>query len=189
MNAFKLLLAAAGTIPLISAFNMAQANDATLRISDDSAHAQVNLTANDSNIDVGAGYMYHEGSRNIINIDLHAKGQTAIGNLPTTVGVGLQFTGFDDDGTKGSALGLGGFARMNIPELPGLSFETALHYAPSILSFGDSDDLTSLRIQANYRIIQSADVFAGYNYLHTEIDDDPDITLDEGVFVGMKLMF
>jgi len=189
MNVSKLLLAVTSIIPLISISTLTQASDATLRLSDDSVHGQVNLSNNASNLDFGAGYMYHEGSRHIINIDLHSKGQTAIGNLPTTVGVGVQLTGYDVDDFEGGAVGLGGFARLNMPEVPGLSFEGALHYAPSILSFSDSEDLTRLRIQANYRLIQTADVFAGYHYLNTDIDGGSDFTLDEGVFVGMKLMF
>lgn len=189
MKVSKLLLAITSVIPLMNMTSIAQASDATIRLSDDSVHGQVNLSNNASNLDFGAGYMYHEGSRHIINIDLHAKGQTAIGNLPTTVGIGAQLTGYDTDDIEGGAIGLGGFARLNVPEVPGLSFEGALHYAPSILSFTDSEDMTRLRVQANYRLIQTADVFAGYHYLNTDLDGGSDFTLDEGLFIGMKLMF
>ncbi len=189
MKAPKLWLTVASSLPLIIATSAAQASDFSLRVSDDSAHAQVNLSNNAANMDFGAGYMYHDGSRHILNIDLHAKGQTAVGNLPTTAGVGVQFTGFEDDDLDGAAVGLGGFARVNIPTVPGLSFEGALHYAPTILSFSDADEMTRLRIQGNYRIIQNADVFLGYHYLNADLDGGSDVTLDEGVFVGMKLMF
>ncbi|UZE95181.1 YfaZ family protein [Alkalimarinus alittae] len=189
MKASKLLLAASIVTPLIAGSTVAHANDVSLRISDDSVHTQVNISPNSSTIDFGAGYMYHEGSRHIINIDMHAKGQTAIGNLPTTVGVGVQATGFDDKQIDGGALGLGGFARLNLPSVPGLSFEGALHYAPSILSFGDADDLTRFKAQVNYRVIQNADVFLGYHFLNTDLEHSNDVTLDEGIFAGMKLLF
>lgn len=189
MNAIKLLLATSITIPLMAGSTLANASDASLRISNDSVHTQLNLTPNNANVDFGAGYMYHEGSRHIINIDIHAKGQTAIGNLPTTAGIGVQATGFDDKNIDGGAVGLGGFARLNIPSVPGLSFEGALHYAPSILSFGDADDLARVRAQVNYRVIQNADVFLGYHYLNTDLDGGRDVTLDEGIFAGMKILF
>ncbi len=51
---------------------------------------------------------------------------------------------WDQSRADGGAVGLGGFATVNIPDVPGLSFTGGLHYAPSILSFGDSDDMTSL---------------------------------------------
>ncbi|MFD2229695.1 YfaZ family outer membrane protein [Alkalimarinus sediminis] len=189
MKASKLLLATSIIVPLMAGSTLANASDVSLRISNDSVHTQVNLSPNNSNIDLGAGYMYHEGSRHIINLDLHAKGQTAIGNLPTTAGIGVQATGYDDKRIDGGALGLGGFARLNIPSVPGLAFEGALHYAPSILSFGDSDDLTRVRAQVNYRVIQNADVFLGYHYLNTDLDGGSDVTLDKGIFAGMKLLF
>ncbi|WP_250657328.1 YfaZ family outer membrane protein [Alkalimarinus coralli] len=189
MNVSKLFLAASTALPLIAGSTIALASDVSLRISDDSVHSQVNVTPNGSNIDLGAGYMYHEGSRHIVNLDLHAKGQTAVGNLPTTAGVGIQATGFDDDSVDGGAVGVGGFARLNIPSVPGLSFEGALHYAPSILSFGDADDLTRVRAQANYRVIQNADVFVGYHYLNADLEGHSDVTLDKGLFAGMKLIF
>lgn len=189
MKVSKLLLSSSIILPLIAGGTLVQANDVSLRISDDSVHTQVNLSPNSAEIDFGAGYMYHEGSRHIINLDVHAKGQTAIGNLPTTAGVGVQATGFDDNSIDGGALGLGGFARVNLPSVPGLAFEGALHYAPSILSFGDADDLTRVRAQVNYRVIQNADVFLGYHYLNTDLENGADVTLDKGIFAGMKLLF
>lgn len=74
----------------------------------------------------------------------------------------------------------------------GLSFGGSLHYAPSILSFGDSDDMTSVELRGgSYRVIRNAEVFAGYRYLNTELDfaGSPDVNLDEGVLAGIKIFF
>lgn len=182
----------ASRIPLILlslASSSAFAADADISLTNDSAKGQVNFFETTSDMQVGAGYTYHEGSRHIGNIDFHAQGRTALGNLPTTAGLGLRALAWDDDRLDGGAVGLGGFATVNIPEAPGLSFTGALHYAPSILSFGDSDDLTSLELRANYRVIRNAELFAGYRYLNTDIEGGGDINLDEGVLVGMKLFF
>ena len=91
----------------------------------------------------------------------------------------------------GGAVGLGGYATVNIPRVPGLSLTGGLHYAPSILSFGDSDDMTSLELRGSYRVIRNAEVFAGYRYLNTELDSPfrGDVNLDEGVMAGMKIFF
>src|SRR5690606_14744410 len=130
-------------------------------------------------------------SRHIINADFHAQGRTALGNLPTTAGIGMRGVGWDDDDVDGGAIGLGGFATVNIPTVPGLSFGGSLHYAPSILSFGDSDDMTSVELRSSYRVIRNAEVFAGYRYLNTELDfaGSPDVKLDEGVLAGIKIFF
>ncbi|MCK0164316.1 YfaZ family outer membrane protein [Marinobacter sp. S6332] len=167
------------------------ASDLNLSLTNESVKAQVNYFGNNSELQLGTGYTYHEGSRHIGNIDFHAQGRTALGNLPTTAGIGMRGIVWDQDRFNGGAVGLGGFAIVNIPKAPGLSFMGSLHYAPSILSFGDSADMTSIELRANYRVIRNAEVFAGYRYLNTELDfpSDPDVNLDEGVMAGMTIFF
>jgi YfaZ precursor len=165
------------------------AADADISLTNESAKGQINFFQTNSDMQLGAGYTYHEGSRHIGNIDFHAQGRTAVGNLPTTAGLGLRALAWEDDRLDGGAVGLGGFATLNIPEAPGLSFTGALHYAPSILSFGDSDDLTSLELRANYRVIRNAELFVGYRYLSTDFERGGDLDLDEGLMAGMKLFF
>lgn len=166
------------------------ASDLDISLTNESAKAQYNFLENRSELQIGAGYTYHEDSRHIANVDFHAQGQTAIGGLPATAGLGLRALGWDDDDLDGSAIGLGGFGRLNIPEVPGLSVGGSLHYAPSILSFGDSDDMTSVEARVSYRAIRNAEVFAGYRYLNTDLDGvSGDVELDEGVLAGIKIFF
>jgi hypothetical protein len=166
------------------------ANELDLRLNDDAIH--VNYLATNNKTMFGLGYFYKDSNSpvNIINTDLHAKGQTAIGNLPMTIGIGFQGNFFKKDHFKGSALGLGGSVRINIPEAVGLSIETALHYSPEVLSFGDSDEFRRFRVQANYHIIQNADISAGYHYINVGSEDTKsNHTIESGVFLGMKLKF
>lgn len=165
------------------------AADVDISLTNDSAKGQLNFFDATSDMQLGAGYTYHEGKLHIANLDFHAQGRTAMGNLPTTAGLGFRAIGWDSEGPDGGAVGLGGFATVNIPDAPGLSFTGGLHYAPSILSFGDSEDMTSLELRANYRVIRNAEVFGGYRYLNTDLENLEDIHLDEGVVVGMKLLF
>ncbi|MFP3977849.1 MULTISPECIES: YfaZ family outer membrane protein [Marinobacter] len=167
------------------------AADMDLSLTNDSVKGQVNFFGNNNDLQLGAGYTYHEGSRHIANVDFHAQGRTALGNLPTTAGIGMRGIFWDQNRADGGAVGLGGFATVNIPRAPGLSFTGGLYYAPSILSFGDSDDMTSFELRANYRVIRNAELFVGYRYLNTELDypSEPDVNLDEGVLAGMKIFF
>ncbi|WP_417513618.1 YfaZ family outer membrane protein [Marinobacter sp.] len=167
------------------------ASDLDLSLTNDSVKGQVNFFGNNNDLQLGAGYTYHEGSRHIGNVDFHAQGRTALGNLPTTAGIGMRAIGWDDDRVDGGAVGLGGFATVNIPNVPGLSFTGGLHYAPRILSFGDSEEMTSVELRGSYRVIRNAELFAGYRYLNTELDAPyrGDINLDEGIMAGMKIFF
>ncbi len=167
------------------------AGDVDLSLTNDSVKGQVNFFGTNDELQIGTGYTYYDGGRDIFNADFHAQGRTAIGNLPTTAGIGMRGLYWDDDKIDGGAVALGGFATVSIPAVPGLSVTGGLHYAPRILSFGDSDDLTSLELRASYRVIRNAEVFAGYRYLNTELDSPlkGDVDLDEGVMAGMKIFF
>ncbi len=168
------------------------ANEFDLRISDDAIHGNFAISKEDSNAQFGIGYFYkdEDDAINIMNIDLHTKGQTAIANMPTTVGIGFSGNLFKEGDFKGSAIGIGGSVRINIPEAPGVSVESALHYAPDVLAFGDSDEFRRFRLQANYRIIESADISLGYRYLNVGVEDlDKNHTFESGAFLGLKLTF
>ncbi len=180
-------------IPLVAlslATAPVMAADVDLSLTDDSVKGQVNLFDGNSELQLGLGHTYHEGSRNITNLDFHAQGRTALGNLPTTAGLGLRGIYWDDSPLNGGALGIGGYATLNIPNVPGLSFTGSAHFAPDILSFGDSEDLTSIELRGSYRVIRNAEVFAGYRYLNTDLEDfRTDVNLDEGVMAGLKIYF
>lgn len=173
-------------------FSSAIASEFDLRISDDAIHGNITIAKEDSDAQFGLGYFYknEDNAINIMNLDLHTKGQTAIANLPTTVGIGLQANIFKEEEFKGSAVGIGGSIRVNIPDAPGLSIETALHYAPKVLAFGDSDEFRRFRLQANYRIIESADISLGYRYLNVGVEEiNENHTFESGAFLGLKLSF
>lgn len=174
------------------------ANEFDMRISDDAIHGNFTISKENSSAQFGAGYFYKNADTaiNILNLDLHTKGQTAIANLPTTIGIGFQANLFKEEAFKGSAIGIGGSMRVNIPDAPGLSIETDLHYAPSVLAFGDSDEFRRFRLQANYRIIESADISLGYRYLNVGTDFvqngqqiNNNHTFESGAFLGLKLTF
>ncbi len=166
------------------------ANELDLRISDDSIHGNYAVTNEKTVFGLGYFYKNDDSSINIINTDLHAKGQTAIGNLPMTVGIGFQGNFFKEDDFKGSTVGVGGTVRINIPEALGLSIESSLHYAPEVLSFGDANEFRRFRLQANYHIIENADISFGYHYLNVGIENvNMNHTFESGAFLGMKLKF
>jgi len=175
---------------LSSLSSVSFANELDLRISDDSLHGNYTLSNHDSKTVFGLGYFYKndDNAINVVNADLHAKGQTAIGNLPTTVSMGFQGNFYKEEEFKGSAIGVGGTIRINIPSAPGISLESALHYAPKVLAFGDSDEFRRFRIQTNYRIIENADISIGYQYLNVGVEaNGENHAFESGAFLGMKL--
>jgi len=167
------------------------ANDLDLRVSDDAIHGNLTLENDESTLGYGLGYFYKDSNEaiNIVNVDLHTKGQTAISNMPTTVGIGIQGNYFKEDALKGSAIAIGGSVRVNLPDIPGTSIQTEAHYAPDVLAFGDADTYTRANVQMNYRIIRTADISAGYRYLNASLKAGSHRTFESGFFVGIKMNF
>ena len=167
------------------------AGDFDISLTNNSVKGQVNFFNNRSDIQVATGYTYREGRRHIGNLDFYAQGRTAIGNLPTTAGVGFRGLGWSQRSLDGGALMVGGLATVNLPDVPGLSLQGGAHFAPRILSFGDSDRVISVETRVAYRLIPNAEVSAGYRYLNTRLDNAPrkHLNLDEGVLAGLRIFF
>ena len=170
----------------------ANAGEVAFRISNDTIGGGIEGDLGSSGLVAGFEHFYKDRNKsvNISNVNLHTKGQTAIANLPTTIMLGLEATHMKEGKFKGSAIAFGGNVRINIPESPGLSTEFRGHYAPDIVAYGDSDRYTHLRAQVNYRIIQTADISLGYQYLNTGVEGNgKDRTFESGLFAGLKLSF
>ena len=150
------------------------------------------ITTEDPDITFSGGHFYKRGDGEAINVThagAHANGRTALGNMPTTVNLGFEFNYFKEGELQGSAVAVGGIFNVNIPEVPGLSLETAVHYAPGVLAFDDADGFANYRLQGNYRLIQSADVTAGYNIIQVEQKEGDSRTFESKLFVGLRINF
>lgn len=173
----------------MSCFTLASELD--FRLSNDAVNVNFASSSDSSPLSIGLGHFYRdEGDAiNITNLDIHTVGQTAIGNLPTTVLLGMQAVYMSEDKFKGSATAIGGTVRSNLPDTPGLSLEGTVYYAPDILSYGDSDSYARARAQLNYRVIENADLIGGYRYLRTGIKDAGHRTFESGVYIGLRMNF
>ncbi|PID43960.1 MAG: hypothetical protein CSA52_03295 [Gammaproteobacteria bacterium] len=177
------------TVTLCAGISSAQAIETVFTLSDDSAYIKLSASPDVSKASFSAGYLYHQGARHVYHLDAHAQGQTAIGNLPTTTGIGIRGVGFHQKNIDGHGLGLGGFAVINIPEVPGLSVMGSLHYAPSITSFDDAEGIGWLELESRYRMIQNADVKLGYRYIKSGMENSKSQTLDSSFYLGVSLHF
>ena len=98
---------------------------------------------------------------------------------------------FDLDGADldGSALALGGFFRHTLSSANLVSIRADLFYAPSVVSFGDSDRYLELSVRAEYKLMERADLFAGIRKIEIGLEDFNDADIDEGAFAGLVIHF
>ncbi len=157
-------------------------------LTDDSVYGKL-TSSDDIPMHVEAGYLYHEGGRNLAHLDFHAQDVSSFQGQRTHVGIGFRTIGYLEHDTDGLGIGLGGFGEIEINQVPGLSLSAAGHYAPSILTFSDTDSFTWLETSMNYSVMPSADVQLGYRYVEVGFEDGKDRTAESAGFLGVRFNF
>jgi len=139
---------------------------------------------------------------NFLNVDERAKlvgaGIGATNKLEGIEGVELTFgtkliwaeVGVNDDFT---ALPLMAKVRYTFPPLmfniPPVSIESKVLYAPKVLAFGDSEAYSEFRVNAEIEMIESVRVYAGYRNIHTKYKGLSTSLFDTGFYAGLKFSY
>lgn len=91
-----------------------------------------------------------------------------------------------------TSLPLMGKIRYTFPPLmyniPPVSLEGKVMYAPKALSFGDSEAYSEFRASASMEVIESVNVVIGYRNIHTEYKKI-DTLFDTGFYAGLKFTY
>jgi hypothetical protein len=111
--------------------------------------------------------------------------------------IGGRFILSSIDNERSSALALGGELSYFPSIFRQVGILTEFFYAPSILAFRNSEKYMWSSIQVDYFLMDNAGVFVGYRdvSMDKEVDDGlggktmTSITLDDGLFMGLKLRF
>ena len=113
--------------------------------------------------------------------------QTAVNN-ELIGGVGLK--GFVYDATETAfALGLGGFLRYQPTVLKGLGVELMYYYAPTILSFNETERFHEFIARVNYRVHPQARVFFGWTDVGGKYNEYGYQSIDETANFGIRLNY
>ncbi|MCK4441829.1 MAG: hypothetical protein KAU90_07460 [Sulfurovaceae bacterium] len=92
-----------------------------------------------------------------------------------------------------SAMPLMGMARYTFPPLmfniPPVSIEGKVLYAPGALSFGNSDNYSEFRIAGDIEMIENVKVYAGYRNIVTGYPEDTNYLFSNGFYGGLKFTY
>ena len=73
--------------------------------------------------------------------------------------------------------------------IPPISLEARGLYAPSVLSFGDSEDYSEVRFSADIEMIDNVKVYAGYRNIHVSYKGISRNLFDTGYYAGLKFTY
>jgi len=111
-----------------------------------------------------------------------------IEGLSLGLGIKGEYTRFD--GQNFAALPLGVEADMKLPlaTLFPIYVGGALYYAPSVLSFSDSENYLETRIHLDIEPIHNARIEVGYRNIETNVKNR-DVTYNDAWYFGLRLDF
>ena len=140
--------------------------------------------------DMSFGLFYSDDKDYMGTIGLHAAG-TPAGEHPVTFGLGgrIYLGSTDRPDQKFQNIGLGGSVRLTIPANMPQAVVGELHYAPSVTSFGDSDELLDWGFRYELEVTPGVSGFAGYRRLTVDLDRDSSYKVDKRVHFGIRFAF
>ncbi|MFT7409504.1 MAG: hypothetical protein ACI9EX_000075 [Oleispira sp.] len=160
-----------------------------LSLANDSARLGYDAAKVGSGLHISASIMHHEDDSDLLALGMHVVDMREP-NSPLYMGIGGKVFAFKSGDIDGGALGVGGFFRYNISQAPGLSTAGYLYYAPSVVSFNDTEDLTDADIRIQYGLLPTARVYMGYRYSRAKIENIKQaFMLEQGIHFGLKVDF
>nr|WP_293242019.1 YfaZ family outer membrane protein [Panacagrimonas sp.] len=110
-------------------------------------------------------------------------------NTSLTGGLGARVQFVSADSEDGGALALGGNATLKLLRANRLRFNAALWYGPDPASFGDIDEYLEYSVSVGYEVLRDAELYVGYRAVEVGLDGGPDVDLEDGAHIGVRLQF
>ena len=83
--------------------------------------------------------------------------------------------------------------RYTLPPLmyniPPVAFETRFLYAPKVLAFGDSQEYSEFRVNAEVEVIENVSLYTGYRNITTRYNSVANSLFNTGFYAGLKFTY
>lgn len=164
-------------------------------ISKDSAQFQLiqNLKRDEiKRTDYGIGLLYAErGTEETLvgHFGIQVSGLAGIEAPGLTFGAGLEAFLVDIQEYAVSSITLHGLVRYAAPAFDRFAFTAEVFFGPSPVTFMDGKDFLMSAYRLSYEILPGTEVYAGYRKAETTIDGGPELTVEEGGRIGLRLSF
>ena len=178
-------------IALVAASPAATGAGLDLNVNNDAVRITGDLDLS-NNLIVDASLFYHQDNGSVLGAGLHLTGDASGGRSPIEAGLGGRVYWVDSDTAgkdSGAVVPLGGFVQYTFPKFNRFSIGGSVHYAPSVLSFGDLDDYLEYQAWGGYSVLRDGIVYVGYRRIEAGFDGSPDVKFDTDLHVGLKLRF
>ncbi len=145
-----------------------------------------------NNLVVDGTWFHHQDRGDVYGAGLHLTGAATGGRNPVVAGLGGRLLRIDSDAKgrdSGQAIPIGGFVRYTIPGYDRFVVGGSLYYAPDVMSFSDVTKYWEYNAWAGYSVLREGQVYLGLRGIYANFDDSPNVTMDTGMHVGLRLRF
>jgi hypothetical protein len=178
------------TLLTISAAAMADTVDVNLR--DNSAQFQYFASMGRDTLgkaEMHAGLLYVDKKNLLGDLGILVKDEVGKSAPGVSVGVGIKGLTAKAKNNNAAALALGGVVRYSPRPDRRFGIIGQLYFSPNIVTFGDADRYVETGVRFEYEIIPQAAAYVGYRRVNFGLQANPDVTLDEGAYLGVRIMF
>ena len=164
-------------------------------ISKDSAQFQLIETVKSDALkrtQYGVGLLYAErGPEETLmgNLGMQVSGLAGIEAPGLTFGAGVEAFLIDIEQYAVSSITLHGLVRYAAPAFDRFAFTGEVYFGPSPVTFMDGKDFLMSVFRLSYEILPGTEVYAGFRKARTTIDGGPELTVEEGGNIGLRLSF
>ncbi|MGQ0618797.1 MAG: YfaZ family outer membrane protein [Panacagrimonas sp.] len=172
-------------------FDAAIAED-TLRVSVGGPLSRfINLDKGEYDLGVIAGEVEDSGDDKFFSghAGLLLTGDAGATGANVTAGLGARLQYLDGEGDSGGGLALGGQVRVKLPQATRVRFNAYAYYGPDASIFGDFDSFLEFSGSVGYEILRDAEFYVGYRVIEVGLDEGPDVDVEDGIHVGIRLDF
>lgn len=169
------------------------AGSADVTLSDQSARFTYSSgVAGSQDLNLDLGYLYNTDSTHLVTLGVQVVGQSNdVSGLSAGIGGRIYAASARPENVGKHdlmAVALGTDIRYKLPDKP-LALGVYGYFAPKIVSFLDAERLSEFGLRAEYQILPQSFVYVGYREIKAAIENGPDITVDDGAHVGLRIQF
>ncbi len=142
-----------------------------------------------NNSELRFGLTYNEDDDWVASGALEVVGDAAAAGSGLHAGAGVAVLLGDVVGDTVIAIGITGNLRYVFPEANRCAVGVRLALAPEITSFSDSEGYSAWSIQGEYELTRAARLFLGLREIEVELENRPDVEVDDGGYFGISIQF
>ena len=179
-------------ISLLTVGNAALADSIDLNLRDSSAQLQYSASMGRDTLgksELHLGVLYANKDNFLSDFGLLVKDEIGSNAPGVTVGVGIKAVAARVNALDASAVAIG--VQVGFKPFPDPRFNIVgqVYASPTILTFGQAKRYIESTVRMEYEIIPQAVAYVGYRTTRFDFKTQPTATLDDGLNVGIRLIF